>query len=1075
MGTNNNYSRRQRMSAWIMLTHYIFSLLILTIPTNLRAQIGTQNKPQHFILYHNTAGKNWLQIQQELAPEILSLEQNQKQLAEQYGLTLNDTLLLPDTGPQTWRYPGVTLVHVDPQENINDIAFRYRISLPALKELNSKIKSPEQLRSLAGQWVVVPHDHEKSDGSPETDDLAGQVRDRMAAVWGSAQSDGAGNALRSAASGAVNTALTQEVEAWLNQTGGKARVTGDAGLGNSDSRDFGLDYLLPVKIWQHDTLFSQMSAHRWNERNIVNLGLGWRHTFTPHLLAGGNVFFDQDTTRHHNRLGLGSELWADTFRASANYYIPLSGWRHSGDSIFNDDPKHYELYERAARGWDINVETALSQHVSGKVGWFQWYGDNVDVTGSRSEASHNPHGLNLGVNWKPVPLVSVSAEQHFISGQSDSFSVGLDFHWEFGRTLSEMLRGDVTAMPSLMQSGNEFVTRENNIVLAYKKREKDLRLYFDPTELSVKAGGTPFIHRAQGGQGGVIHYQSSNEAIAEVDAMTGRVTPLKIGQVSISATEYEVNNKDQQLGNAQYHLSVLPGDSLPSVKVIISSLDTTGSPDSLGQTLTGHYTYISNEGYDEAKSGSLRRWFYADDPDTTLSENDQYTVTVKDASRTLVYQVIPVNSAGVQGLAGQATEHIPGLKLTKIKIKGLSGQGVINSDDSVTFSPESANNTVLLEIQVQNALGQPMNSMEVYWSSQGKLGALSNDVTLTDSTGNAVIELENITHGGTETLSASLVKAGSGMLKTESSQTTFDLKVMFDSAALTGSPVTATYGDPVQALATGGGNGGPLSYASDNESVVKVDKNGTLTFTGAGSATVTVSQAANGNTAAPADLKVKVTVYGALYLSDIDGPEILQSTDQDKYSSFSITVTRGGAPASGIPITYELGDEFQSEGGKAVVNTNNNGVATIKLRGKAKYNGARNLIAKAGSARSPAKQVRLVFLPKPHLHKAECRYADSRSGKIHWWAGQIDVNQDVAKFIIQYEDNSTEAYAVNDYVNERHYVPSNNHNYRGYYAVMNGNGIIFRGDYVNFGYTQSFGAGCRGWIGSNNGDDVNEH
>ena len=174
----------------------------------------------------------------------------------------------------------------------------------------------------------------------------------------------------------------------------------------------------------------------------------------------------------------------------------LSGWRHSDDSMFNDDPERYELYERAARGWDLNLETALSQHVALKLGWFQWYGDKVDVNGSRSEASRNPHGLNLGLKWQPVPLVGVSAEQSMISGQRDNFSVGLNFHWEFGRKLSEMLASEnAAALPSLMQSRTEFVTRNNNIVLAYKQEEKDRRLYFSPTE--NHAGWRAFAARGE--------------------------------------------------------------------------------------------------------------------------------------------------------------------------------------------------------------------------------------------------------------------------------------------------------------------------------------------------------------------------------------------------------------------------------------------------------------------------------------------------------------------------------------------------------------------------------------------------
>ena len=33
------------------------------------------------------------------------------------------------------------------------------------------------------------------------------------------------------------------------------------------------------------------------------------------------------------------------------------------------DFDHYELYERTARGWNLNLETALSQHVALKMGW----------------------------------------------------------------------------------------------------------------------------------------------------------------------------------------------------------------------------------------------------------------------------------------------------------------------------------------------------------------------------------------------------------------------------------------------------------------------------------------------------------------------------------------------------------------------------------------------------------------------------------------------------------------------------------------------------------------------------------
>ena len=579
------------------------------------------------------------------------------------------------------------------------------------------------------------------------------LRDKMAGMWGSAQQNGAGDALRGAANSEVNAALTQEVEAWLNNIGGKARVTADVGIGGSDSRDFGLDYLWPVKIWQHDILFTQMSAHRWNERDILNVGLGWRHTFNPHLMAGGNLFFDQDVTRHHNRMGAGAELWSDGIRASANYYLPLSGWRHSDDSMFNDDPDRYELYERAARGWDLNLETALSQHVALKLGWFQWYGDKVDVNGSRSEASHNPHGLNLGLKWQPVPLVGVSAEQSMISGQRDNFSVGLNFHWEFGRKLSEMLASEnAAALPSLMQSRTEFVTRNNNIVLAYKQEEKDRRLYFSPTEKTTQAG-VPLLHAVKGGQGGVIRYTSSSTAIATVEPGSGLVNPTHRGDVTITATETSPVDPEHVLSSASYHLTVTPGDFAPSVEGVAIKGDM--SP---GQILEGSYLYKSNEGEDEDPEQTRMRWYDADSGELLKEGSATYEVQTRDMARSVVFEVTPFNKKGIPGESG--TAKVTGsATITTLRIDHLLSPGEIRRDGSVKFFEES-HGALLVLAEVKDGQGSPLTDQMVYWQSRNSLGSLSQNSVRTDEHGQALVKIENIMADGEDEITASLIPPG---------------------------------------------------------------------------------------------------------------------------------------------------------------------------------------------------------------------------------------------------------------------------------------------------------------------------
>ncbi|MEW5562008.1 hypothetical protein AB1287_17460, partial [Enterobacter asburiae] len=80
------------------------------------------------------------------------------------------------------------------------------------------------------------------------------------------------------------------------------------------------------------------------------------------------------------------------------------------------------------------------------------------------------------------------------------------------------------------------------------------------------------------------------------------------------------------------------------------------------------------------------------------------------------------------------------------------------------------------------------------------------------------------------------------------------------STALSAQPVSVTYGDAPQTLKVNGGNGGEKSYSSDNPGVVTIDSIGLLTFTGAGSAMITVSQAETETQKAPADLRVAVDV-----------------------------------------------------------------------------------------------------------------------------------------------------------------------------------------------------------------------
>ena len=90
-------------------------------------------------------------------------------------------------------------------------------------------------------------------------------------------------------------------------------------------------------------IFSQLTYQEYEkDRRIANFGIGQRWDVADKSwLLGYNVFFDHDFKRNHNRLGLGLEAWSDYMKFAANYYMPLSDWKHSKD--FDD------YLERAAR------------------------------------------------------------------------------------------------------------------------------------------------------------------------------------------------------------------------------------------------------------------------------------------------------------------------------------------------------------------------------------------------------------------------------------------------------------------------------------------------------------------------------------------------------------------------------------------------------------------------------------------------------------------------------------------------------------------------------------------------------
>lgn len=274
------------------------------------------------------------------------------------------------------------------------------------------------------------------------------------------------------------TSSTQSYIEGLMSPYGKVRTTLSVGEGG-DLDGSSLDYFVPWYDNQSTLLFSQFSVQRKEDRTIGNVGIGVRQNVSDWLL-GGNVFYDYDFTRGHRRLGIGTEAWTDFLLFSGNYYHPLSDWKDSDDFDF------YE--ERPARGWDVRTETWLPFYpqLGATLMFEQYYGDEVALFG-KDNLQKDPHAVTLGLNYTPVPLLTVGTDYKAGTGDSNDFSVNATLNYQLGTPLAAQLDPEnVKIQRSLVGSRTDFVDRNNFIILEYREKDPlDVTLWLKASEANL--------------------------------------------------------------------------------------------------------------------------------------------------------------------------------------------------------------------------------------------------------------------------------------------------------------------------------------------------------------------------------------------------------------------------------------------------------------------------------------------------------------------------------------------------------------------------------------------------------------
>ncbi|WP_411372380.1 inverse autotransporter beta domain-containing protein [Escherichia coli] len=537
-----------------------------------------------------------------------------------------------------------------------------------------------------------------------------------------AASAGQSLANNNASSFAVNTLSTQatkEVVDWLQQYG-NARIK----LNVDDSfslKDSSFDFLYPWLDTQDYVLFSQTSLHRTDDRNQTNIGLGIRH-FTPdNAMLGANVFYDYDLSRSHSRAGFGVEYWRDYFRLGVNTYFGLSDWKNSRDI---DD-----YLERPANGWDFSAEGWLPAYpqLGASIQFEKYYGKNVGLFGS-DNLQENPYAVTGGISYTPVPLIKFSAQHK--QGQSNvhDTTFGVEFNYRPGVSLAEQLSSDnVAVMREVQNRRYDFVERNNNIVLEYKKKHA-LKISLPESVQGEGESIIPVTLTINNASGGIKSVQWNDSAFTAAGGkISGNGTSWQItlpayksegvnswnvgatvqdnrGNVSNYAVmNISVNNSDVSTADSSF---TLDGDSSPTISAdgqstypIVLSLK-----DSNGKALTGLADNIEMSVEFTADSNSARQ---------------RETVTAPSLG------AVEEISAGVYRSVLAAGSQAGTVRVTA-KVQGKTF--TLSIKQTAATEPDSEVSAVLTAAPAEQVVGYNINLQLAVKDSQGN--AITGDNTL---------------------------------------------------------------------------------------------------------------------------------------------------------------------------------------------------------------------------------------------------------------------------------------------------------------------------------------------------------
>ncbi|WP_049615246.1 inverse autotransporter beta domain-containing protein, partial [Yersinia pekkanenii] len=563
-------------------------------------------------------------------------------------------------------------------------------------------------------------------GSPNQDTLRSDGENRLASgaiqagtlFSGEQKSEAAINYARSIGEGLIN----QQVNDWLNQYG-NAKVS----LGTQ--QNLSGDLLVPFYETDKSLVFSQLGARTHQDRNTVNLGVGYRQ-YQDDWMLGVNTFYDYDYTGKNKRFGIGTEAWTDYLKLAANGYIRQTNWHQSTLGNMAD------FDERPANGFDVRANAYLPSwpNVGGSLKYEQYFGKGVSVAESANPDSlkDDPVVVTAGVDYTPFPLVTLSAKHAM--GDSNETSMGVDFTYRFGVPWSQQVDPDsVGLMRSLAGSRYDFVDRNYNIVMQYRKQE--LLTISLPVNTTAQAADTVPI---------VLTVARTKYGLKSVEWSVDPLLMARGGSYKESLTELQVTLPAYVFGQKQ--------NATQNYKISAIATDNNGNLSNTAETLIG---VVPSDNV----VGNLT--LSPSDRILPANDNDLYTLTgvVTDgkgaplANQQVTFSVGGlINASGQHGTtlapAGGGASDARQLKVTT----GLDGKAVVTLRSSVagegqiTATMDNGNASTTKVTFVGDSASAQVSTVTLTDSVVRKAANGTNTFTYTvrvkDSNGNLVLGTE---------------------------------------------------------------------------------------------------------------------------------------------------------------------------------------------------------------------------------------------------------------------------------------------------------------------------------------------